>query len=402
MSRQDANAIFANTSFLYGGNAAYIEDLYAKYEADPAAVDAEWRAFFQSLKDEKADVVKGVRGASWKKPNWPVRANGDLVAALDGQWAETEKKIGERISATARAKGVELTPADVLQATRDSIHALMLIRAYRIRGHFHAKLDPLGLEPEKNEEELDPRSYGFTEADMDRKIYLDKVLGLEFASMREIAGILRRTYCQTLGVEFMHISNAAQKSWIQERIEGRDKEITFTREGKRAILNKLVEAEGFEKFLDVKYTGTKRFGLDGSEALIPALEQIVKRGGALGVKDIVLGMAHRGRLNVLTQVLAKPHRALFHEFKGGAFYPEEVEGSGDVKYHLGASSDRVFDGNKVHLSLTANPSHLEIVDPVVLGKARAKQDQHLSPEGKILKTLPQTTDRTVVLPLLLH
>src|SRR6188508_2310022 len=392
MSRQDANAIFANTSFLYGGNAAYIEDLYAKYEADPAAVDAEWRAFFQSLKDEKADVVKGARGASWKKPNWPVRANGDLVAALDGQWAETEKKIGEKISSTARAKGVELTSADVLPATRDSIHALMLIRAYRIRGHFHAKLDPLRLEPEKSEEELDPRSYGFTEADMDRKIYLDKVLGLEFASMREIVGILRRTYCQTLGVEFMHIENAAQKSWIQERIEGRDKEITFTREGKRAILNKLVEAEGFEKFLDVKYTGTKRFGLDGAEALIPALEQIIKRGGALGVKEIIIGMAHRGRLNVLSQVMGKPHRALFHEFKGGSANPDAVEGSGDVKYHLGASSDREFDNNKIHLSLTANPSHLEIVDPVVLGKVRAKQDQHGdSPE-----------ERISAMPLLIH
>ncbi|MGB6416106.1 MAG: 2-oxoglutarate dehydrogenase E1 component, partial [Pseudolabrys sp.] len=184
MSRQDANAIFANTSFLYGGNAAYIEDLYAKYEADPAAVDAEWRAFFQSLKDEKADVVKNAQGASWQRPNWPVQPNGDLVAALDGQWAETEKKIGEKISAAAQAKGVELASADVMQATRDSIHALMLIRAYRIRGHFHAKLDPLGLEPEKNEEELDPLSYGFTEADLDRRIYLDKVLGLEFASMR--------------------------------------------------------------------------------------------------------------------------------------------------------------------------------------------------------------------------
>src|SRR5512147_2014504 len=392
MSRQDANAIFANTSFLYGGDAAYIEDLYAKYEADPAAVDAEWRAFFQSLKDEKADVVKGARGASWKKPNWPVRANGDLVAALDGQWAETEKKIGEKISAAAQAKGVALSSADVMQATRDSIHALMLIRAYRIRGHFHAKLDPLGLEPEKNEEELDPRSYGFTEADMDRKIYLDKVLGLEFASMREIVAILRRTYCQTLGVEFMHIENAAQKSWIQERIEGRDKEITFTREGKRAILNKLVEAEGFEKFLDVKYTGTKRFGLDGGESLIPALEQIIKRGGNLGVKEIVVGMPHRGRLNVLTQVMGKPHRALFHEFKGGSANPDAVEGSGDVKYHLGASSDREFDNNRIHLSLTANPSHLEIVDPVVLGKVRAKQDQHGDPPDQ----------RISVLPLLMH
>ena len=267
---------------------------------------------FQSLKDEKADVVKNAQGASWQRPNWPVRPNGDLVAALDGQWAETEKKIGEKISAAAQFKGVELASADVMQATRDSIHALMLIRAYRIRGHFHAKLDPLGLEPEKNEEELDPRSYGFTEADLDRRIYLDKVLGLEFASMREIVAILRRTYCQTLGVEFMHISNAAQKSWIQERIEGRDKEIAFTREGKRAILNKLVEAEGFEKFLDVKYTGTKRFGLDGAEALIPALEQIIKRGGNLGVKEICVGMPHRGRLSMsLTQVMGKPHRALF-------------------------------------------------------------------------------------------
>src|SRR5215469_4823607 len=392
MSRQDANALFAKTSFLYGGNAAYIEDLYAKYEADPAAVDAEWQAFFQSLKDEKSDVLTSARGPSWKAPNWPLRPNGDLVAALDGQWAETEKKISDKISATAQAKGVELSSADVMQATRDSIHALMLIRAYRIRGHFHAKLDPLDLEPEKNEEELDPRSYGFSEGDLDRKIYLDKVLGLEFASMREIIAILRRTYCQTLGVEFMHISNAAQKSWIQERIEGRDKEITFTREGKRAILNKLVEAEGFEKFLDVKYTGTKRFGLDGGESLIPALEQIIKRGGNLGVQEIVLGMPHRGRLSVLTQVMGKPHRALFHEFKGGSATPDETEGSGDVKYHLGASSDREFDNNKVHLSLTANPSHLEIVDPVVLGKVRAKQDQ--------LGATPE--DRTMVMPLLIH
>src|SRR6187431_1854387 len=392
MSRQDANAIFANTSFLYGGNAAYIEDLYAKYEADPAAVDAEWRAFFQSLKDEKADVVKGARGASWKKPNWPVRASGDLVAALDGQWAEAEKKIGDTLKAKAQSKGVELSSADVLPATRDSIHALMLIRAYRIRGHFHAKLDPLGLEPEKNEEELDPRSYGFSEADMDRKIFLDKVLGLDFASMREIVGILRRTYCQTLGVEFMHISDPQQKAWIQERIEGKDKEIAFTREGKRAILNKLVEAEGFEKFLDVKYTGTKRFGLDGGESLIPSLEQIIKRGGNLGVEEICIGMPHRGRLNVLTQVMGKPHRVLFHEFKGGSATPDEIEGSGDVKYHLGASSDREFDNNKVHLSLTANPSHLEIVDPVTLGKVRAKQDQ--------LGATPE--NRTMAMPLLIH
>jgi 2-oxoglutarate dehydrogenase E1 component len=392
MSRQDANAAFARTSFLYGGNAAYIEDLHARFEADPASLDAEWQDFFRSLKDDPASVTRSARGASWKKPGWPPLGNGELVAALDGNWAATEKAIGDKIKGKAQARGTELTSADILQATRDSIHALMLIRAYRMRGHFHAKLDPLELEPEKNEEELDPRSYGFTEADMDRRIFLDKVLGLEFGTMREIVAILRRTYCQTLGVEFMHISDPAQKAWIQERIEGKDKEITFTREGKRAILNKLVEAEGFEKFLDIKYTGTKRFGLDGGESLIPALEQIIKRGGQLGVKDIVFGMAHRGRLNVLTQVMAKPHRVLFHEFKGGSATPDEVEGSGDVKYHLGASSDREFDGNKVHLSLTPNPSHLEIVDPVVLGKVRAKQDQ--------LGATPQ--DRTMAMPLLIH
>ena len=226
---------------------------------------------------------------------------------------------------------------------------------------------------------------------MDRRIFLDNVLGLEFATLREILAILRRTYCQTLGVEFMHISDPAQKAWMQERIEGRDKEITFTREGKRAILNKLIEAEGFEKFCDVKFTGTKRFGLDGGESMIPALEQIIKRGGALGVKEIVIGMAHRGRLNVLAQVMGKPHRAIFHEFKGGSATPNDVEGSGDVKYHLGASSDREFDGNNVHLSLTANPSHLEIVNPVVLGKVRAKQDQHGATRE----------DRTMVMPLLI-
>src|SRR5829696_841305 len=392
MSRQDANAAFALSSFLYGGNASYIEDLYARYEKDPQAVDAEWREFFGSLKDSPDAVSKLARGPSWKRPNWPVRDGGELVAALTGEWAEAAKTVGDKVKASTQTRGVELSAEQVQQATRDSVRALMLIRAYRIRGHLHAKLDPLGLEPEKPEEELDPRSYGFTEADYDRPIFLDKVLGLEFATLREIVAILRRTYCQTLGVEFMHISNAAQKAWLQERIEGKDKEITFTREGKRAILNKLVEAEGFEKFCDLKFTGTKRFGLDGAEAMIPALEQIIKRGGALGVKEIVLGMAHRGRLNVLAQVLTKPHRIIFHEFKGGSATPDEIEGSGDVKYHLGASSDREFDGNQVHLSLTANPSHLEIVDPVVLGKVRAKQDQHGdSPE-----------ERISAMPLLIH
>jgi 2-oxoglutarate dehydrogenase E1 component len=396
MSRQDANAAFALTSFLYGGNAAYIDDLYARYEVDPKSVDAEWQSFFSSLKDDAQDVEKNARGPSWERPGWPLPERNDLISALDGDWAQdlagAGKTVGAKVKAQAQSRGVDLSSADVERATRDSIRALMLIRAYRARGTFHANLDPLGLEAPKNEEELDPRTYGFSDADLDRRIFLDKVLGLEFGTVRQIVGILRRTYCQTLGVEFLHISNGAQKGWIQERIEGPDKEISFTREGKRAILNKLVEAEGFEKFCDLKFTGTKRFGLDGGESMIPALEQIIKRGGALGVREIVIGMAHRGRLNVLSQVMAKPHRAIFHEFKGGTSTPDAVEGSGDVKYHLGASSDREFDQNKVHLSLTANPSHLEIVDPVVLGKVRAKQDQ-----------LGATTeDRTMVMPLLIH
>ncbi|MBB4041223.1 2-oxoglutarate dehydrogenase E1 component [Microvirga flocculans] len=392
MARQDANENFLNTAFLYGANAPYIEELQARYEKDPNSVDAEWQAFFGALKDDKQAVEKAATGPSWEKPNWPIAANGELISALDGNWSQVEKAVGDKIKAKAQAKGAEISPEQVLQSTRDSVRAIMLIRAYRVRGHLHAKLDPLGINPRPSDEELHPSHYGFTEADWDRKIFLDNVLGLEFGTIREIVAILERTYCQTLGVEFMHISDPVEKAWLQERIEGPDKEITFTKEGKRAILNKLVEAEGFEKFLDLKYTGTKRFGLDGGESLIPALEQIIKRGGNLGCKEIVLGMAHRGRLNVLTQVMGKPHRALFHEFKGGSFAPDDVEGSGDVKYHLGASSDRSFDGNNVHLSLTANPSHLEIVDPVVLGKVRAKQDQHGC----------SADNRTAVMPLLIH
>jgi 2-oxoglutarate dehydrogenase E1 component len=225
---------------------------------------------------------------------------------------------------------------------------------------------------------------------MDRPIFLDDVLGLQFASMREIIEIVRRTYCGTFAIQYMHISDPEQSGWLKERIEGYGKEISFSIEGRKAILNKLVEAEGFEKFLHVKYMGTKRFGLDGGESLIPAMEQIIKRGGALGVTDIIIGMPHRGRLNVLANYMQKPYSAIFHEFHGGSSNPDDVEGSGDVKYHLGTSADREFDGNVVHLSLTANPSHLEAVDPVVQGKARAKQ------------TMWGDTERTSAMPVLMH
>ena len=286
--------------------------------------------------------------------------------------------------------GVTVSDDAIKQAVLDSVRAIMIIRAYRIRGHLVADLDPLGMRDIGNHPELDPKSYGFSDTDLDRPIFIDNVLGLEIASMRQIIEIVKRIYCGTFALQYMHISNPEESGWLKERIEGFGKEIAFTREGRKAILRKLVEAEGFEKFLHVKYMGTKRFGLDGGESLIPAMEQIVKRGGALGVRDIIFGMPHRGRLSVLANVMAKPYRAIFNEFQGGSYKPTDVDGSGDVKYHLGASSDREFDGNSVHLSLTANPSHLEAVNPVVIGKARAKQEAL------------NDTDRTQVLPILLH
>jgi 2-oxoglutarate dehydrogenase E1 component len=388
--RSAPNLGFARTSFLDGANAAYIEQLADNYERDPASLDPSWQEFFAQLKDDRFAIKRRARGPRWTQQSLLPTAADELISALDGNWREAQTAIGAKLEAKAKEGGL-FSSEELLRATRDSVRALMMIRAYRMRGHLHANLDPLGIEPPKDHEELHPAAYGFTEKDYNRKIFLDGVLGLKFATIPEMLKILRRTYCGTIGYEFMHISDPAEKGWLQQRIEGPGKEIIFTNEGKRAILNKLVEAEGFEQFIDIKYTGTKRFGLDGAEAMIPALEQIIKRGGALGVQEIVLGMAHRGRLNVLSHVMGKPHRAIFNEFKGGSLTPDDVEGSGDVKYHLGASADRDFDDNRVHLSLTANPSHLEIVDPVVLGKVRAKQDQ-----------LHDVVERKKVLPLLIH
>jgi 2-oxoglutarate dehydrogenase E1 component len=393
MSRQESNQAFALTSFLNGVNAAYIEEMQAQYERNPGSVSDQWRLFFQSLQEEQArHGGEGHAGPSWGRSLDELQAPGELVAALTSDFGAGERDVREKLGQRAQTFGYDLSPAASYRATQDSLRALMLIRAYRVMGHLAADLDPLGIAERKIHKELRPETYGFTEADLDRPIFIDKVLGLETATMRQILRILRRTYCRHIGVEFMHITSPQQKAWLQERIEGPDKDIVFTPEGKRAILNKLIEVESFEKFADLKYTGTKRFGLDGGESMVPALEQIIKRGGQLGVKEIVIGMAHRGRLNVLASVMGKPLRAIFNEFKGGSFKPDEVEGSGDVKYHLGASSDREFDSNKVHLSLTANPSHLEIVDPVVLGKVRAKQDQHGCKPG----------ERQPVLPLLIH
>jgi 2-oxoglutarate dehydrogenase E1 component len=385
MTEQGPNDQFHASSFMQGTNAEYLEQLYAQYAQNPEAVDEGWRKFFAELGDPAGDAVAEAHGPSWARTDWPPQPTDDWTSALTGEWpaaAAEVKEAGKKIKAKAEEKGVEITDAQIQRAVLDSIRALMLIRAYRIRGHLVADLDPLGMRDQTPHPELDPKSYGFTEADLDRPIFLDNVLGLQHGSIRQILEIVRRTYCGTFALQYMHISDPEQAAWLKERIEGYGKEVSFTREGRRAILNKMVEAEGFEKFLHVKYMGTKRFGLDGGESLIPAMEQIIKRGGALGVKEIVIGMPHRGRLSVLANVMQKPYRAIFNEFQGGSFKPEDVDGSGDVKYHLGASSDRVFDDNSVHLSLTANPSHLEAVNPVVLGKVRAKQDQMNDSERK--------------------
>ena len=384
------NEVLAETSFLYGGNAAFVEDLYAKWAADPNSVEPSWRAFFATLGDRADEVKRATADPAWTRPGAPI-PRPDWLPALDGLWPAVQAKVESKIA----ERKPEASAEAVRAATLDSLRAIMMIRAYRMRGHLKANLDPLGIATTPGDaSELDPATYGFAEIDYDRPIFLDYVLGLETSTVREILEILRRTYCGNIGVQYMHISDPKEKAWLQERIEGRDKEIAFTKDGKIAILKKLIEAEGFERFLHRRFPGTKRFGLDGGESMVPALEQIIKRGGAMGMKDIVIGMPHRGRLNVLAAVMGKPYQVIFHEFQGGSSLPSDVEGSGDVKYHLGASSDREFDGNSVHLSLTANPSHLEIVNPVVIGKARAKQ-------AFTLRETP-TAGRSHVLPLLLH
>ena len=348
-------------------------------------MDPTWAAFFSTL--DETEPLQEAAGPSWGRGNGAAARRAQLDPLSEALLLED--RLAPRLSEPPAQTG-GFSPEELRQAKLDSIRALMLIRSHRVRGHLKARLDPLGITPIDDHPELNPESYGFTPEDWDRKIFINHVLGLETASMHEIMRILDTTYCDHIGVEFMHIQEPDQKAWIQERIEAVQNRTDFTPRGKRAIYEKLVEAEAFERFLHLKYTGTKRFGVDGGEAIVPAMEQVLKRGGQLGVKEIVIGMAHRGRLNILANVMAKPFAAIFSEFQGMPANPEDVQGSGDVKYHLGTSADRDFDGNPVHLSLTANPSHLECVNPVVLGKVRAKQEQ--------LGDL----ERSQVMPVLLH
>src|SRR4249919_1869551 len=339
------------------------------------------------MADNEAFIFEREAGPSWARPNWPLAELDDLNLGLDPTQATIEKvraAVAEKAAATGAA------PADIRRAAEDSIRAMLLIRTYRVRGHLAADLDPLGLVKREVPADLTPAFHGFTDADLDRPIFICGVLGFETATVREIVAVLQANYCGHVGLEYMHINEIEERRFLQERMEGKDAEIQFTPEGKQSILTKVIHAEQWEKFLAKKYVGTKRFGLDGGESAVPALEAVIKYGGSYGVEEIDVGMAHRGRLNILANVMGKKAKAIFHEFAGGATNPADVGGSGDVKYHLGTSSDREFDGNKVHLSLLPNPSHLEAVDPVVLGKARAimtfKGDKH----GK------------TVLPILLH
>jgi 2-oxoglutarate dehydrogenase E1 component len=388
MSSQENNIIFQKTSFLSGTNSSYIEKLYAKYVENPASIPDSWRQFFEGLGDQKDNIIEN-QGPSWAPSNIKYISNGDLDVYekylpknLNGN------SIKEKILEKNRTLSSD-EKFDVERSTIDSVRAIMMIRAYRIRGHLIADLDPLQLQEKHHHPELNPETYGFKKEDRNRKIFLDKFLGLEYATINEILEILLKTYCSKIGIEFMHMSDPEEKKWIQERIEGKGKEANFTSEGKKAIFKKLVEAEGFENYCHTKFVGTKRFGLDGCESLIPALEQIIKVGGGLGVKEVKIGMPHRGRLNILANVIQKPFKKIFKEFSGDPG-PDTAGVSGDVKYHLGASADRDFNGNNVHVSLTANPSHLEAVNPVVLGQTRAKQFFHNDPQ------------RVKVVPILLH
>ncbi|HWU92493.1 MAG TPA: thiamine pyrophosphate-dependent enzyme, partial [Sphingomicrobium sp.] len=337
--------------------------------------------------NDLAGIFEPEVGPSWERDNWPLAELDELNLGLDPTQATIEKV---RAASADQAAKAGANPDEIRRAADDSIRAMMLIRTYRVRGHLAAALDPLGLTRRDVPADLTPTYHGFGPGDLDRPIWIGGTLGFEIATVRQIVDVLQANYCGHVGLEYMHINVVEERRFLQERMEGKDAEIQFTPEGKQAILAKVIHAEQWEKFLARKYVGTKRFGLDGGESAVPALEAVIKYGGQFGVEEIDVGMSHRGRLNILSNVMGKSAQAIFHEFAGGATNPADVGGSGDVKYHLGTSSDREFDGTRVHLTLLPNPSHLEAVDPVVLGKARAVQ------------TIKGDSEGDSVLPMLLH
>jgi len=370
MTQIKDNKIFEKTSFLSGNNTSFIGELYSKYLNDPKSVPKSWQDFFNAFSTEKEIIQNEIQGPSWapKKIYKP--------------------SITTEIKEEKENKNV-FSPVITDQEKNDSVKAIALIRAYRIRGHLIANLDPLGMMERKYLHELHPADHGFKKEDYNKKIYLGSYMDKGgYGTINEILSFFRKIYCSTVGAEYMHISDPVEKVWFRERLERKENQLSFTAKDKKEILNQLIKAEGFEKFLALKFVGTKRFGVDGGESLIPALEQIIKRGSQLGAKEIKIGMPHRGRLNVLANILQKSYKRIFNEFSGEL--KSVIDSAGDVKYHLGASSNREFDGNLVHVSLTDNPSHLEAVNPVVLGQTRAKQFFH------------NDKKRRQVIPVLLH
>ncbi len=367
------NIEYKKTSFLNKSNSAFIEQMYVKYVNNDPNLPVSWKKYFIDIGDDINSIVKEVNG-----PSWSPRKN-----KID------ESKILENEIELLESQNKEIDQKDIVVSNSNSIKAVSLIRAYRQRGHLLSKVDPLEMRESEYLDELHPENYGFKKDDYSKKIYLDGVLNKEYSNIKEILSILRKIYCGNIGYEYMHISNPTERKWFRDRVEKDENAMKFTVNGKNAILNKLIQAEGFEKFLHTKYVGSKRFGLDGGESLIPALEQIIKIGGQSNIKEVKIGMSHRGRLNVLANVLQKSYKRIFNEFAGEINNTDE-DSAGDVKYHLGASSDREFDGNVVHVSLTDNPSHLEAVNPVVLGQTRAKQFFH------------KDAKRNKVIPILIH
>lgn len=339
-------------SYLYAGNAVFVEELFQRYLENPSLVDPSWQRFFADMGHN------GDHTPSWSKE----------PTAVIGQ---VDPEVRKAVQAKAKASG-----KDTEAAASDTARAIMMIHAYRVRGHLGAYLDPLGMEQKEQHPELNPQTYGFEAEDMDREVYLAGVLGRERATIREILDVLRQTYCDRIGVEYMHIQFPEQKSWIQQRMEELAGKPVLGKEEKKKILEGLIEVDAFEEFLQVKYPGMKRFSIQGGDAVIPGLTAVLDTASELGVEEVVIGMPHRGRLNVLTTIMGKPYQEMLSLFHGNLDFPDSVNSSGDVKYHLGASHDRTMpSGKNMHLSLTANPSHLEAVNPVVSGKVRAKQDQ---------------------------
>ena len=372
------NLEYKKTSFLSKSNSAFIEQMYLKFINKDSDLPESWRNYFLDIGEEIDLVAKEINGPTWSREKKKIDLD-EIQKNIDNE----EQKL------SVEKQNNYIDKTDFIKENRDSIRAVSLIRSYRQRGHLISKVDPLEIRESEYLDELHPSSYGFNKADYQKRIYLDGITNKKYSNISEILSFLKKTYCGSIGYEYMHISNPTERKWIRDRVEKDENALQFTKNGKNAILNKLIQAEGFEKFLNTKFVGTKRFGLDGAESLIPALEQIIKIGGQCKIKEVKIGMSHRGRLNVLANVLQKSYKRIFNEF-AGEISNDGKDAAGDVKYHLGASSDREFDGNSVHVSLTDNPSHLEAVNPVVLGQTRAKQFFHKDKE------------RNKVIPILIH